>query len=115
MSQELEIRFFKFAERSRDFCRSLKWDIINTEYIKQLIRSSGSVSANYIEASDDLGKADEKMKLKVSRREAKESIQWLNLLLVYGNEQLEIERKWLVGEAEQIRKILSAIINKLGG
>jgi four helix bundle protein len=115
MSQELEIRFFKFAERSRDFCRSVKWDIINTEYIKQLIRSSGSVSANYIEASDDLGKADEKMKLKVSRREAKESIQWLRLILSYGNQQAETERSWLIDEAEQIRKILSAIINKLGG
>ncbi|QNA43203.1 four helix bundle protein [Lacibacter sediminis] len=111
----MEIRFFKFAERSRDFCRSVKWDIINTEYIKQLIRSSGSVSANYIEASDDLGRADEKMKIKVSRRETKESIQWLSLILTYGNEQLEAERKWLIDEAEQIRKILSAIINKLGG
>jgi four helix bundle protein len=115
MSQELEVRFFKFAERSRDFCRSVKWDIINTEYIKQLIRSSGSVSANYIEASDDLGKADEKMKIKVSRRETKESIQWLNLMLTYGNEQLEAERNWLIDEAEQIRKILSVIIIKLGG
>lgn len=115
MSQELEIRFFKFAERCRDFCRSVKWDIINTEYIRQLIRSSGSVSANYIEASDDLGKADEKMKIKISRREVKESIQWLRLILTHENEQLEVERKWLVSEAEEIRKILSAIINKLGG
>ncbi|NCU03136.1 MAG: four helix bundle protein [Chitinophagaceae bacterium] len=115
MSLQLEVRFYKFAETSRDFCRNVKWDIINTEYIKQLIRSSGSVSANYIEASDDLGKADEKMKLKIARREAKESVQWLNLMLVYGNVELETERKWLVDEAEQIRKILSAIINKLGG
>lgn len=115
MSQELEIRFFKFAERCRDFCRSVKWDIINTEYIKQLIRSSGSVSANYLEASDDLGKADEKMKIKISRRETKESIQWLGLILTYEDDRLEAERKQLLDEAEQIRKILSAIINKLGG
>ena len=96
----MEVRFYKFAERSRDFCLSVKWDIINAEYIKQLIRSSGSVSANYIEASDDLGKADEKMKLKTSRREAKESIQWLNLMLLYGNTELQKERLWLVDEAE---------------
>ena len=55
------------------------------------------------------------MKLKIARREAKESVQWLNLMLVYGNVELETERKWLVDEAEQIRKILSAIIHKLGG
>jgi hypothetical protein len=60
MSQELEIRFYKFAERCRGFCRNVKWDIINVVYIRQLVRSSSSVSANYIEASDDLGKADEK-------------------------------------------------------
>ncbi|HEX4958439.1 MAG TPA: four helix bundle protein [Lacibacter sp.] len=115
MSLELEIRFFKFVERCRDFCRESKWDIINVVYIKQLIRSSSSVSANYVEASDDLGKADEKMNLKISRREAKESINWLRLMLLYDDLKLEKERTFLVDEAEQIRKILSAIIKKLGG
>ena len=74
MSQELEDRFQNFARAVRDYCSQLKWDIINQEYIKQVIRSSGSVSANYTEASDDLGKSDEKMKLKIARREAKETI-----------------------------------------
>ena len=60
MSQELEIHFHNFAKNTRDFCLKLKRDIINSEYIRQLIRSSGSVGANYIEASDDLGKLDEK-------------------------------------------------------
>ncbi len=49
----------------RDFCLKLKQDVINREYICQLIRASGSVGANYIEASDDLGKQDEKMKIKM--------------------------------------------------
>ena len=74
MSQELEDRFQNFARAVRDYCSQWKWDIINQEYIKQVIRSSGSVSANYTEASDDLGKSDEKMKLKIARREAKETI-----------------------------------------
>ncbi len=74
MSQELEDRVRKFAIHVRDFCQNLKWDSINREYVSQLIRSSGSVGANYIEASDPLGKADELMKLKISRREAKESV-----------------------------------------
>jgi four helix bundle protein len=83
MSLELEERFHNYAKAVRDFCLQLKWDIINTEYIRQVIRSSGSVSANYTEASDDLGKADERMKLKISRREAKETIRWLDLILTY--------------------------------
>ena len=82
MSQELEDRFKKFAISVRDFCRKLKWDVINVPYIKQLIRSSSSVGANYLEASDDLGKQDEKMKIKIARREAKETVYWVKLVLV---------------------------------
>ena len=114
MSQDLEIRFHQFAKKTRDFCLKPKWDISNSEYIKQLIRSSGSVGANYIEASDDLGKLDEKMKIKIARREVKESIHWLDLILTYENKELETERIILIDEADQIKKILSAIINKLG-
>ena len=51
MSQELENRFFNYAKNVRDFCVSLKHSVINIEYIKQLVRASGSVGANYIEAS----------------------------------------------------------------
>lgn len=115
MSKELEDRFHSYAKAVRDFCTRIKWDVINKEYIKQVIRSSGSVSANYTEASDDLGKADEKMKLKLSRREAKETIKWLDLILTNENLALEAEKAMLKDEGEQIRKILSAIIIKLGG
>ena len=79
MSQELEDRFLKFAKSVRDFSLKLKQDVINREYIRQLIRASGSVGANYIEASDDLGRQDERMKIKIARREAKESVYWLIL------------------------------------
>jgi four helix bundle protein len=113
MSKELEDRFHNFGKRVRDFCRKLKWDIINTEYIRQVIRSSSSVGANYIEASDDLGKSDEKMKIKIARREAKESIHFLDLVLVYDSVDLEKERNELIDEAGQIGRILSAIILKL--
>ena len=113
MSQQLEDRFYAFAEAVRDWCRLLKWNIINAEYIKQLIRASSSIGANYIEASDSLGLADEKMKLKISRRETKESMYWLKLILIHDNLLLAEQRLTLLNEAEQIKKILSAIINKL--
>ena len=113
MSKELEDTFHNFGKRIRDFFLNLKWDIVNTEYIRQLIRSSGSVGANYIEASDDLGKLDEKMKIKIARRESKESLHWLDLVLTYQNKDLEKERMALIDEADQIKKILSSILNKL--
>ena len=83
MSQELEDRFESFARSVRDFCQKLKWDVINGEYIRQLIRASASVAANYVEASDHIGKADEKMKIRISRREAKGCAGFLRLVLLY--------------------------------
>ncbi|MDQ3552377.1 MAG: four helix bundle protein [Bacteroidota bacterium] len=110
MSQELEERFLSFAKRVRDFCRTIKWDV---QYIKQLIRSSSSIGANYIEASDDLGKQDEIMKIRISRREAKESIYWLKLISNSESKQVEEERMNLIDEGNQIQKILSSILIKL--
>ena len=77
MSKELEDRFHNYAKAVRDYCTKVKWNIINQEYIKQVIRSSGSVSANYTEASDDLGKADEKMKIKISEEKLRKQLNGL--------------------------------------
>ena len=54
------------------------------------------------------------MKIKTSRRETKESIHFLNLILAYENPELEKERAELIDETQQIRRILSSIIIKLG-
>jgi four helix bundle protein len=97
-SGELEARFKKFATGVRDFCSKLKWDIINTEYILQLIRSGSLVGANYIEASDDPGKADEKMKINISTREPKEAVYFPGLVLTYENKTPESEREQLINE-----------------
>jgi four helix bundle protein len=112
MGYDLEQRTLNFALSVRDFCRKLKWDIINRVYIDQLIRSSSSIGANYSEANENLGKADLKMRMKIARKEAKESTRWLTLLIV-EDPVLETERIRLMGESEELRKILSSIINKL--
>jgi four helix bundle protein len=68
--QDLEERTFLFAEDSRKFIRTLPRTLSNTEDSKQLIRSSGSVAANWIEASEALWDKDLIYRLKVSRKEA---------------------------------------------
>ena len=113
MSKELEDRFQAYAKRVRDFCQKLKQNATNLEYIKQLIKSSSSVGANYIEASDDLGRADERMKIRIARREVKEAKFFLSLVLTYDDKKLEDERNFLIDESEQIQKILSSILKKL--
>jgi len=54
--------------------------IANIEDSKQLIKSSGSVGANYIEANEKLSKKDFLFRMKISRKEAKESVYWLRLI-----------------------------------
>ena len=49
---DLEERTFKFAKRCRDFVNNSQKTTANIEYGKQLVRSSGSQSANYIEANE---------------------------------------------------------------
>jgi four helix bundle protein len=70
---DLEERTEKFSLRVRDFCVKLKKDVIDIEYIRQLIRAAGSVPSNYIEANESLGDQDKKMHIKICRKESKES------------------------------------------
>lgn len=112
MSEELQKRFYQFAIDVRNLCAVTGKEWINCEYVKQLLRSSSSVGANYIEASDPLGKGDENMKLKIARREAKESVFWLQLLFIHTDNPLATERNRLVNECIQLAKILSAILLK---
>lgn len=105
---DLEDRTLQFASDMRLFTRKLPKDIANNEDIKQLVRSSGSVGANYIEANEALSKKDFIMRAKISRKEAKESIFWLKLLSVPNN--LSTEHSRLLKEAGELLKILSAIL-----
>lgn len=109
----LEERCYQFAKRVRSFCRSLRKDIINIEDIKQLARSSASIGANYIEANENTGKGDLKYRIKISRKESKESIHFLGLVEVFDNNEQEKERVVLIDEACQLRKIFSAMLKKL--
>ena len=111
---DLKERTAKFSLQVRDLCKQLKKDIINREYISQLIRSAGSVAANYIEANDKLGEKDLRYRIRISKKEAKESILWLKHILTYEVKELEEERLLLLSEADELMKILAAILRKLG-
>ena len=106
---DLEERTFKFAKRVRDFIEKLPKTVRNLEDGRQLIRSSGSIGANYIEANESLSKKDFLMRIMISRKEAKESEYWLRLIEV---EALERERLDLIRESVELRKIFGAILVK---
>lgn len=75
---------FFVCKTGKNFLRKLKIDAANFEDIKQLVRASGSVGANYIEANENVGQKDLRYRIKVSRKESKESIHFLGLVETFG-------------------------------
>jgi len=110
----LEERTFQFAKEVRLFVRKLKRNIYNQDDHVQLLKASGSVGANYIEANESLGKKDFSMRIKISRKEAKESAYWLRLILETESleKHLYDEGQSLFNEANELKKIFSSILLK---
>ena len=115
---DLEERTYLFPKAVRAFVRRLPTTISNIEDIKQVVRSSGSVGANYIEANEGLGTKDFKMRVRISRKESKETKEtayWLRLIFTGDRPDLDAERNRLIAEANELKLIFSAIIRKAGG
>lgn len=70
------------------------------------------MGANYIEANEALSKKDFLMRIKICRKEAKESQYWLSLIDVNNNNGLGRERELLQTEAKELTHIFGAIVTK---
>lgn len=109
---DLEERTFQFAKSVVNYAKRLPKTLSNVEYGKQVIRSSGSVGSNYIEANEALSRKDFAMRIKISRKEAKETVYWLRLLDETNNREHNKEGEALIQEAIELKKIFSAILEK---
>ena len=109
---DLEERTYQFAKDVRLFVKTLPKTVANIEDGKQVIKASGSVGANYIEANESLSKKDFKMRIKVCRKEAKESAYWLRLINETNNPKNADDAKNLIQEATELKKIFSSILEK---
>jgi four helix bundle protein len=109
---DLEERTFQFAKTVRLFVKTLPKTISNIEDSKQVIRSSGSVGANYREANEALSKKDFAMRIKICRKEAKESSYWLRLINETNDLKNADEALNLICEADELKKIFSSILVK---
>ncbi|MCD6270789.1 four helix bundle protein [bacterium] len=109
---DLEDRTLQFAKNVVRFINKLPRTLANIEYGKQVIRSAGSIGANYIEANEALGKRDFRMKIKIARKEAKETAYWLRLLISINPKLFTKEGKSLISEANELKRIFSSIVEK---
>jgi four helix bundle protein len=109
---DLEERTFQFAKEVRLFVKTLPKTIANIEDGKQLVKASGSVGANYREANESLSKKDFVFRIKICRKEAKESAYWLRLIHETNNLKNAKDAISLMQEANELKKIFSSILDK---
>lgn len=112
---DIQERSLKFAVRAGLFVDKLPRKQAAIEYGKQLIRSSASIGANLEEADGAVSKKDFINKIGISRKEARESKYWLKLIksvLFNDNSQGDQDLDWLLNESDELRLILSSILNK---
>ena len=109
---DLEDRTLEFAKKTRELVKQLPKTTGNFEDGKQLVRSSGSVGANYIEANESVSKKDFLFRIKLCRKEAKESCYWLKLIDTENIKNLEEFRSFLLSESNELMKIFGAILSK---
>src|SRR5438045_6983692 len=112
--RDLEDRTFQFAQAVRSFVKTLPRNLSNTEDVRQLVRASGSVAANWIEADEALSKKDFLMRMKICRKEAKESRLFLRLIDVGMTKNNAASRDALAAEARELTLIFASIISKSG-
>jgi len=108
---DLEQRTLEFSKKVIDLIRRLPKNTVNFELSSQVIRSAGSVGANYREANEALGRKDFFMRIRISRKESKESRYWFELILHNNPEQGSVISP-LIAESSELIKIFSAIILK---
>ena len=107
---DLEERTLQFAKQVIGFVNKLPKTIAFIEISKQVVRSAGSVGANYIEANEAVSRKDFVLRIKICRKEAKETRYWL--MLLECSEDLKSVKENLIQESTELMRIFGAILEK---
>jgi four helix bundle protein len=108
---DLEERTGRFGADVINFAKTLPKNSIINPITSQLIRSATSVGANYCEADDAQSRADFKHKIAICKKEARETVHWLKMVIV-ADPNTEEKAKKLGQEAKELNLIFNAIIKK---
>ncbi len=111
-SEILSRRFLDFGLKCQELSLQLSKELHNEIYAKQLIRSSSSPGANYIEAIEASSRKEFILKLKICKRETKEAIYWLTLIqnTNSGDSNLEKQSEMLIKEAQEFLRIFASSV-----
>ena len=108
---ELDERTARFGEAVIRFARGIRRDPVSTPLISQLVRSSTSVGANYMEAGAAQSGKDFDHKIGICKKEARETMHWLRMMAV-ADDSVRSECRTMWQEAHELTMIFSAILKK---
>jgi four helix bundle protein len=109
---DLEERTSRFGQDTIAFLSKIQRTPVTMPLITQLIRSATSIGANYFEANNAFSRADFKHKIGICRKEARESVYWLNMFLSIDNCNKSLARD-LAKEAHELNLIFNSIATKI--
>ncbi len=108
---DLEERTSKFGEEVLRFCKTLSESTISRPLIHQLVKSSTSIGANYMEADCAESKKDFRHKISICKKESKETMYWFRMIIEIAPSDKIEECKKFKQEAKELTLIFSKIIH----
>ena len=108
---DLEERTARFGESIIGFCKTVPLGPITTPLVSQIVRSAGSVGANYCEADNAVSKKEFRQKIGTCQKEARETKHWLRMIATAAPTHKDTARP-LWQEARELHLIFSAILRK---
>ena len=105
---DLEERTGKFGEAVIRFARRVPVGPVSECLVRQLVKSSTSIGANYCEADDAGTRKEFRYRISICKRESRETKHWLRMIAAavpeFKNDARELWR-----EAKELNLIFSAI------
>jgi four helix bundle protein len=111
-ARDLVGQTYRFAQDVRRFVNVLPRVLSNYEDARQLVRASGSVAANYLEAQEALSRKEFFYRIKICRKEVREAGLWLGLVQLGDDRAADALRVQIISEVEELRKIFSTIVRR---
>lgn len=108
---DLEDRTLEFGKRIIRLAKALPKNTINFKLIDQIVRSGTSIGANYREANETETKKDFQYRIRICRKECKETVYWLKLI-IEANPNIDERIKPLLQETTELVKIFATILEK---
>ena len=106
---DLEDRTLEYGKRIIHLCKALPNNTVNFKLIDQIMRSGTSIGANYREANETETKKDFKYRIRICRKEGKETTYWLNLI-IEANPEFKERILPLLQETTELVKIFAKIL-----